>query len=297
MQKIDSVGDSRIHGLKIIKQINPSIKTMYIRPPAINEIADIIAYSDISLNSSISTVNELNREAVKQKKNHSIIIMIEMGDLREGIIREDLMEFYKNLLDLSNIEVIGIGTNLGCLSDSEPTYEKLKQLSSAKSLLEDTFGKKLDFVSGGSSITLPLTEKNNIPASINHFRVGEAVFMGTSPLNNKQFLDLHTDVFDCYGYIIEIEKKGCHSHRHEIATVKAILDFGKLDVSGAEILPGDTSTTLVGMTSDMSIYDLGNNKEEDGRARYHVGDKFYFSTNYMSIAQLLHSKFVNKIIY
>ena len=36
-------------------------------------------------------------EAQKQNKTHKIIIMIEMGDLREGVLGEDLLHFYKEI--------------------------------------------------------------------------------------------------------------------------------------------------------------------------------------------------------
>ena len=47
----------------------------------------------------------------------------------------------------------------------EPTYDKMIQLSLYKQLIESKFDKKLDLISGGSSITLPLVKKK-FPKSI-----------------------------------------------------------------------------------------------------------------------------------
>jgi predicted amino acid racemase len=62
----------------------------------------------------------LSAEAKKQNKTHKIIIMIEMGDLREGVMGEELIEF-GHILSLPNIQIRGIGTNLNCLSGIMPT--------------------------------------------------------------------------------------------------------------------------------------------------------------------------------
>ena len=129
IEKINSVGDSRLSSLRNLKRVNPKMKTIYIKPPAKVYAADIVKYADISLNSSFSTIKALNEEAVKADKVHSIIIMIELGELREGIHREDIMSFYEKVFNLSHIEVIGIGSNLGCMYGVAPTYDKLLQLS------------------------------------------------------------------------------------------------------------------------------------------------------------------------
>lgn len=102
---IHSIGDSRLSSLQNIKKINPKLETIYIKPPPTGLAKSIVKYADISLNSSLETIKLLNTEAKKQKKIHKIIIMIEMGELREGVLREDLTNFYAKVFNLSNIEV------------------------------------------------------------------------------------------------------------------------------------------------------------------------------------------------
>src|SRR3970282_2486277 len=104
--------DSRISNLKKIKALDPEIQTVYIKPPAKRSIESIVKYADVSFNTEIYTITMLSREAIKQNKTHKIIIMIEMGDLREGVMGEELVEFYGDILKLPNIEIRGIGTNL-----------------------------------------------------------------------------------------------------------------------------------------------------------------------------------------
>lgn len=311
IKKIDSVGDSRLTSLKNLKEVNPGMRTIYIKPPAKMYADDIIKYADISLNSSFTTIIALNNSAKKLNKIHQIIIMVELGELREGIKRTELMSFYEKVFKLSNIDIIGIGSNLGCMYGVEPTYDKLLQLSLYKELISAKFNKNLKYVSGGTSITLPLIENNSVPKDINHFRIGEAIFFGVSPLDNKQFKELSIDAFEFTANIIELEEKkiipdgiisdGNIGHSADfdmqditVTTTKAILDFGLLDVDQKDIEFIDESLQYVGITSDMLVIDIGKNKTKDGGQKYKIGDKIRFKPNYMAVARLLNSKFIDK---
>jgi predicted amino acid racemase len=311
IEKINSVGDSRLTSLRNLRAVNPNMRTIYIKPPAEVYADEVVEYADISLNSSLSTIMALNEAAGKQGKIHQVIIMIELGELREGVNRENLMSFYEKVFDLPNIDVIGLGSNLGCMYGIEPNYDKLLQLSIYKELISSRFNKDLKFISGGSSITLPLINQGTVPKNINHFRIGEAAFFGVSPLKNEQFMNLHTDTFEFRANIIELEKKKIvpegvlsdanightadfsDTDRHE-TTVKAILDFGMLDVDDEDLTALDSDIKFVGITSDMMVVDLGKNRTEDGKKKYHVGDEIVFKTNYMAVARLLNSKFIDK---
>ncbi|MFH1049652.1 MAG: alanine racemase [bacterium] len=313
MKKLHSIGDSRISNLKVIKKIRPDIITMYIKPPSIETAKSIVQFADISFNTSFETIKALNNEAARQGKQHRIVIMIELGELREGIMRENVVDFYKKVFELENIKTVGIGSNLGCMYGVEPTYDKLVQLSLYKRIIEAMFNQKLEIISGGSSITLPLIGKNKLPKSVNHFRIGEAAFLGTSPLTGKKFRDLSTDVFEYKANIIELEEKenvpdgnlgeGNVGHTAEIEqgtdntrSYKAIVDFGVLDVDANELAPKINDIKFVGTTSDLSVYDLGINAKSNKQLKFKVGDKLSFKPTYMGVARLMHSKFVDKKI-
>lgn len=307
---IHSVGDSRLTSLKNLKAVYPELRTIYIKPPAKIYADDVVKYADISLNSSYNTIKALNEAAGKQKKIHKIILMVEMGELREGIERDNLVNFYKRVFEMPNIEVIGLGSNLGCMYGVEPTYDKMLQLSLYKKLIECKFNKRIELVSGGSSITLPLLEQGSVPPEINHFRIGEAVFFGTSPYENKQFLELSTDTFNFYANIIELEEKGIvpdgviseanightagfKDEDMDRTTYKAIVDFGMLDVDYADLTPKDETIKFVGTTSDMTVYDVGDNVDEKGNKKYSINNALCFKPSYMAAARLLNSKFID----
>lgn len=311
IQNIASIGDSRLTSLKNLREVNPKMKTIYIKPPAKTYAHDIIKYADVSLNTSYSTLVSLNKAAADAGVIHKVIIMVELGELREGVKTNDIVDFYGKVFEMSNIEVIGIGSNLGCMYGVEPSYEKLLQLSQLKSVISETFEKDFNLISGGTSITLPLVDRNIVPKDINHFRIGEAAFFGKSPLKNEQFKDLHTDTFEFTANIIELEKKqivpegvisdanigkAAEFDEKDVgeSSYKAILDFGLLDIDKENINPVDESLTFVGITSDMLVVDLGNNRDKNGKKKYNIGDKVYFKANYMAVARLLNSKFIDK---
>jgi predicted amino acid racemase len=311
VKQLHSVGDSRISGLRVIKEINPNIVTMYVKPPAMDTIKSIVSYADISMNSSFRTIEALNNEAARQGKQHRVIIMIELGELREGILREKLVDFYKRVFELENIRIEGIGTNLGCMYGVQPTYDKLLQMSLYKQLIEAKFDTELPLISGGSSITLPLVGKSAMPKNINHLRIGETAFLGTSPFDNKKFRDLSVDAFEYLGNIIELEIKetypdgiltdgniGLTAESEQMEydhSYRAILDFGILDVDVNELTPKDTNIRFAGTTSDMSVYDLGP-IQKDKNCKYKVGDRVIFTPSYMAVARLMNSKFIDKKI-
>lgn len=312
VHEIYTVGDSRLTSLKNLKKTNPNLRTIYIKPPAKIYADDVVQYADVSLNSSYDTIVALNAAAKKQNKTHRIIIMIELGELREGINREQVLQFYERVFNLTHIDVIGIGSNLGCMYGVEPTYDKLIQLCLYKELISAKFNKDLMFISGGTSITLPLLESGSVPKEINHFRIGEAAFFGISPLTNERFADLETDTFELAANIIELEEKAhvpegvigeasigeareVNEDEANQKSFKAILDFGILDVDSKDIEFVDQELSYVGITSDMIVIDLGENQTQQGDEKYKVGDQIRFTLNYMAVARLLNSKFIDKV--
>ena len=84
-----TLASSRLSQLRKIKEINSDILTYDLRIPMLSEVNEVVAYADISLNSSLEVLKELNRSAKQQNKIHKVIIMCEQGDLREGIYDEE----------------------------------------------------------------------------------------------------------------------------------------------------------------------------------------------------------------
>ncbi|MEX0987630.1 MAG: alanine/ornithine racemase family PLP-dependent enzyme [Bacteroidales bacterium] len=303
---INQVCDSRVSNLRTIKSIRPDIETIYIKPPAKRALKSVVQYADISVNTEINTIKLLSEEAQRQNKKHKILIMIELGELREGIMGEVFMAFYEDVFRLKNIEVVGIGTNLTCLYGVLPNHDKLIQLSLYEQLVEAKFSRHIPYVSGGSSVTIPLIFQKLLPAGINHFRVGETLFLGTDLYNDTTIDKMNSDVFKLYSEIIELSEKpqvpiGEMGHNVEGTTFefdeklkgeksfRAIVDIGLLDVEESHIEPIDPDISIVGASSDMFVIDLGDNDKN-----YQVGDLLEFKMDYMGVLRTINSKYIDK---
>ncbi|TXB67632.1 alanine racemase [Phaeodactylibacter luteus] len=303
---IKEVCDSRIYNLAKIKAIAPDMQTVYIKPPAMDEIEDVVRYADVSFNSESTTIKKISEEAQRQGKTHRVTIMIELGDLREGIMGENLVDFYDKIFELPNIEVVAIGSNLNCLHGVMPSEDKLIQLNLYKQLVEAKFNKKIPWVTGGTSVVLPLLFRQQIPKGINHFRIGETLYFGVDLFEEKPIPAMKPDVFRLYTQIIEITKKPkvpigqmaanpsgdvfeINEEDYGKESYRAILDIGTLDISVDYLIPDDESIEVVNASSDMLVVDLGGQSPN-----YKVGDAVSFQLKYMGALSLLNSDYIEK---
>lgn len=303
---VKQICDSRLPNLEMIKKINPDIETIYIKPPAKANVVRIVEAADISFNTEYETIKMLSLTAKELGKVHKIVVMIELGELREGVMGDQFIDFYSKIFKLPNIEVVGLGTNLTCMYGVLPNQDKLVQLCLYKQLVESKFNRKIPYVSGGTSVTIPLITKGILPKGINHFRVGETLYFGTDVYHNKVFDFMHNDVFKLCAEIIELTEKpmvptgefgvnltgdtptfdqsnlGNKSYR-------AIVDVGLLDIEVDHLDPIDKSMEIAGASSDMIVIDLGVNEQ-----KLKVGDLIEFKVDYMGLLRLMNSNYVDK---
>ena len=300
--------DSRISNLEKIKTLDESVTTVYIKPPAQDLIEKIIAHADVSFNTEYETIRLLSEEAGRQGKMHRIIIMIEMGDLREGVMREDLVDFYQKIFELPNIQVIGLGTNLNCLSGVMPSDDKLIQLSLYKQIIELKFKRTIPWISAGTSVTLPMLLRQQLPAGTNHFRIGETLYFGNNLVEENTIEGMVEDVLELHAQIIEVNEKPLipsgelaanpsgdvfevDAEAYGKTTNRAIIDIGLLDINPDYISPKADDVEVVGASSDMIILDL-----KDNPRNLKAGDAVTFRLKYMGALSLLNSDYIEKRI-
>lgn len=298
--------DSRISNLRLIKKLHPEVQTVYIKPPAKRSIKSVVQWADASFNTELQTIKWLSEEAVKQDKLHKVIIMVELGDLREGVMGDDLMDFYGQVFNLPNIRITGIGANLNCLNGVMPSTDKLIHLSLYKQLIEAKFKRSIPWVTGGTSVVIPLIHKRMIPAGINHFRVGETLYFGADLFENTTMEGYHDDVLTLFTEIIEITEKPVvpngvmeSNPSGEVFEIKeedygrtayrAIIDIGLLDIQPQFLIPSQSGFEISGASSDMIILDLGENAQG-----LKVGDLVSFKLKYMGALGLMNSNYIEK---
>lgn len=306
---VQSFGDSRLLNLEAIRQAIPNGETWYLRPPHLSAVPSIVALADISLNSELETIRALDLEARRMGKVHGVIIMIELGDLREGILPGSLVAFYEQVFDLPNIRVVGLGANLGCLAGAVPGIDQLDQLELYRELLELKFRRKIPKISAGSSAVLPLLRQGTLPRSVNHFRVGESLFLGTDLIEGGTLPGLRNDVVIVEGDISEIKEKRLVSPcvttditpfasigDDEVLSpgkrgYRALVAFGQLDTDVAGLTPVNPVHRIAGASSDITVVNLG-----DDPAGLEVGDTIKFRVSYSALLRLMNDKYVPKTL-
>jgi len=265
-----------------------------------------VRYADVSFNTELGTISDISEEAVRQNKKHRIIIMIEMGDLREGVLGDNLIDFYSKVFQLPNIEIIGLGTNLNCLNGVMPSHDKLIQLSLYKQLIEATFKVKIPWISGGSSVTVPLLLKKMLPNSVNHFRIGETLYFGNNLVTGKTIKGMKDNVFTLYAEIVELMEKPVvpfgemgtnvagefvevKESDYGRSSCRALLDLGLLDVDLKNLKPIKNDFQITGASSDMIAIDLGKNTR-----KLKVGEQVGFYLDYMGVLKVMNSNYIEK---
>jgi predicted amino acid racemase len=305
---VRSIADSRIENLRMIEKVIPEFESWYLRLPSLSDIAEIVELSDVSLNSEIRIIQALDEAARAVDKKHRVIVMIELGDLREGILPGTLVDFYRQVFRLENIEVFGIGANLGCLAGTIPNVDQLMQLVLYKQLLELKFERALPMISAGSSSVLPLLLEGRVPKAVNHFRIGEAVLLGTNLVTGDLLDGLNNDVFTLEAEIVEIKEKGLiplgettsmtpferledEGYSPGQRGFRAILSVGQLDTDCGNLTPRDPNFRIAGASSDVMVVNLGDNDQQLA-----IGDSIRFGLGYSALVRLMSGKYVEKVV-
>ena len=300
---IKTLADSRVQNLK--KMAHLKARKMLIRMPMLSEVPEVIKYVDISCNSEIETVKALSDEAVKQNVVHGVILMIEMGDLREGMLPDTAADFAGRVLGMQGVRLLGLGSNFNCYGGVLPTEEKLSQLVALARKIEKTYGIEMPIVSGGNSGSLYLVQEKRMPAGINNLRIGETILRGYETSFQKKIDGLHTDVFTLRAEIIELKEKpsvpngeiGKDAFGNEPKYIdrgirsRAILACGRQDILWDHILPLDEGIELIGASSDHLIMDVTNAEKT-----YIVGDTVDFSLDYGALLAACTSEYVSKVV-
>ena len=298
---INKFGDSRIDNLKNIKDIDA--EKWLMRLPSISEAEEVVRYSDISLNSEYETVEALNEEAKIQNKVHDILLMFDVGDLREGYFdKKDIVDSAKRIKNLTNIRLRGGATNLTCYGGVFPDENNLTNLVKVNELLEDKLNTKLDIVSGGNSTSYTLFREDNPVKGVTNIRIGDTILFGRDCTYRSHIEGMNKDAFIIKAEIIEIKekpsipigKRGFSALNSKPEFIdegmrkRAILSVGKQDID-MDMFPLDKDTKILGGSSDHLIIDITDSSRD-----YKIGDTFELYMYYTAALRAFTSKYVVK---
>ena len=152
-------------------------------------------------------IARLAEAARKTKFVHSIMLMVEMGDMRDGIMPENVEAIARQVTAMPDVTVRGIGANFACLSGTAPTTSKMNDLSAIASHIEQTYGILIPVISGGNSANFPLALGQHSGGRINNLRLGEVILLGVEPVSGEKINGLFTDAFTLITEVIEAKSK------------------------------------------------------------------------------------------
>lgn len=207
---VTRLADSRIENLEALRQDGIRAPLMLLRSPSPDQADRAVASASMSLVSDLDVVTALSDAAGKRAFNHGIVLMVELGDLREGIAGADVLDYARRISRTRHLTLLGLGTNLACRSGVVPAASQMDELSAQVTLLAGRLGLGLPLISGGNSANLAWALGRSGKGKINDLRLGEAILLGTDPLTRLPIDGLRTDAFTVVGSVIESRHKPVH---------------------------------------------------------------------------------------
>lgn len=301
----DMVADSRILNLMSSRSIGTGLPQMLLRIPAPSAAHDVVRCADITLNSSLQSLQVLSQAARMAGTTHKAVLMIDIGDLREGVWPDSAVEVVVAAAKLPNLQLIGVGANLACYGGVIPSLENMRLLIDVRDACREASGLALDFISGGNSSSLPMLASGHMPREINHFRIGETVALGCNVLDRSSWPGTRQDTFTLITEIVELERKpsvpiGLRAQNAFGETVefddrgtrlRAICNLGRQDTTVDGIAPLDPGISIIGASSDHLILDV-----EDALYPVALGSELAFTPNYGALLGLSTSPYVEKVV-
>lgn len=297
--KVKFIADSRIENIQRMRTAGVSALFVLLRTPY-SQAESVVKHTHISLNTEIETLKRLSYFAKAQNKCHQVIIMVELGDLREGVLPGDLSGFIKKTLSLPYLKVVGIGCNLACYGGVKPDGKNMGELSELSDRIEKEFQIRLKIISGGNSANYEWYKSARDIGKINNLRLGESILLGCETVKRKAIPGLHTGAFQLFAEVIEAKQKpslpfgdicqdafgNIHHFQDRGIRQRVIVALGRQDVlvSG---LKSNNAMEIIGSSSDHIILDNQNNSLQ-------VGDEVNFSLDYGGLLAAMTSPFIKK---
>ncbi len=299
---VAGLGDSRVENVEDLRAAGVTAPITLIRSPMLSQVERVVAQADVSANTEVAVLRRLSVAATAQRRLHGVLLMVESGDLREGILPADLPAVAAEVLLLPGLTLAGIGTNLACQSGVVPDARNMTDLSALVGALERATGQAVGRVSGGNSANLDWAFGTDDVGRVNDLRLGEAILLGREALHRQPVDGLHTDAFSLVGEVIEWQVKpslpwgdiaqnafGDTRRVRDRGNVgQAVLALGRQDVDPDGLIP-PRGLEVLGASSDHLVLDTGHRELA-------VGTEVRFGVDYGALLGAMTSPFVAEVI-
>lgn len=341
---VTSIGDSRLDDLAKLESLTARsdgspLPKVLLRAPTPDEADDVVRLADVSVNTDLGTIAALEEAAARASdrgsaaaappaaaespapappataappaappaapRAHGVLLMADLGDLREGFTDDDeLLAAARLVTESPHLRLHGIGANLNCLSFILPDRDKMASLASLAGRISGDLGADGLCVSGGNSSTLRLMLDEGLPPAVTELRLGESLLLGRERATYDYLPGTENDAFVFEAAIVEVKDKpslpwgtsGPDSfgryHRFDDRGVRtrAICAFGHQDTEAEVMWPLDEGVEIVDSSSDHTVLDL-----TDSARAWRPGDVVRFRCGYHAIDRAFTSPYVEKV--
>ncbi|WP_299961067.1 alanine/ornithine racemase family PLP-dependent enzyme [uncultured Roseobacter sp.] len=300
---VADLADARIKNIVRMRMEGIRCPISIIRAPMLSEMEDVVRCCGSSYNTEMDTILKLGTTAKKQGTSHDVILMVEMGDMREGILPENLNDCVTGVIATPGVALRGLAANFACMGDLAPTAGGMAMLSRLADQVEGDCGPVVDLVSGGGSANLPWALGEVSIGRVNNLRLGEAILLGTDPVTGHPITGLHTDAFALFAEVIEASRKPSPLPTRSIAPelgmlklvrnddlrVRTILAVGQQDTdAGGLTFP--SGMAFIGATSDHTVVDTA-------KSAVPVGSEMKMGMNYSALMRAMSAPDVAKVVH
>lgn len=302
---VSSLAESRLGNVRRLRASAITCSIEMLRLPRLAEAGELVQLADFSLNSETAAIKTLSDAAEAHGRVHQVVIIVETGDRREGIMPDEALDFARWVEDLPGVDLGGVAANTGCIGGVIPTRENTLLLVQIAEQIERSLGRKLRVISGGHTASIALIRRGEMPERVNQIRVGEGILLGVDSSTNVPLPAPHRDAFTVVADVIEVRTKP--SLPEGIVTVdafgrkptwedhglrrRAILAMGEQDLRVSGLTPRRSGVTIVGASSDHTVVDV-----TDAVPPVVLGDELEFDPNYAAMATAMASADVEKVV-
>jgi len=302
----DLLAESRLGNVRRLRSAGIDCPILMLRLPSLDEVEDVVRLAQTSLNSQVETVRALSRAAQAQGVDHRVILMVEAGDRREGVMPERVLEVARGMAGLPRIELAGLGVNVTCIGGVLPTRENTQLAVDLAEEVERALGLHLPTISAGNSASLALLLRGEMPTRANQLRVGGAILVGEVDSTGDWPTALpHQDAFVVWARVIEVEYKPSMPEGPVAPNAfgevphwpdrgwrrRAIVAAGRQDLQIESLLPHRPGVTLIGASSDHLVLDVTG-----AEPAVRVGEELSFRPMYGAIATGMASRTASQVV-
>jgi predicted amino acid racemase len=298
--------DSRLLNLIWIRGARVPSPLMMMRIAMPSELEELAAIADVSLQSEVSTIKALDSVCSSMGVTREVLLMTDVGDLREGFWETELPGAAEALRDLSGgVKITGVATNFACASGVLPTPENMSSLARLRDIIAKILGYELPVISVGGTCCLKVIEAGLAPREVNALRICEGVLLGSDTASGREIPWLSRDALRVEAEIIECRDKpsvpvgevGFQAFGEKPVFEdrgirrRVILAMGRQDVNVDRITPLAPGVKIVTASSDHLIVDV-TDAASDG---FRPGGVMSFRPGYPAMLACSTSRYVEKI--